>query len=199
MKNAIILIDGENFSNKIEEVLKDEAISVSSVDISGMKLRDLILKIFKSYKDIHIKDVNYYAAKLSVYPPTARKSLQLIDRQRRLKMNLENQGVQFVISGNVRPQEVKDSRGKILKVNFKEKGVDVRIAVDMVSMAYMKKYDVIVLCSSDSDLQPAVAEARRMGTEIIYLGFSVDPNRGFMYTCNRSILIRNPEIVDSVS
>lgn len=199
MKKAIILIDGENFSNKIEEVLKDESISVASVDIPNIKLKDLISKIFKPYKDISVKKINYYAAKLSVYPPTEKKSLQLIDKQRRLKMNLENQGIQFVISGNVRPQEVKDSTGKILKVNFKEKGVDVKVAVDMVSMAYTKKYDTIILCSSDSDLQPAVAEARRMGIEVIYLGFSVDPNKGFMYTCNQSILFRNPEIVESVS
>lgn len=37
-----------------------------------------------------------------------------------------------------------------------EKGVDVKIATDMVAMAYSGGYDVAILVSGDSDLAPAV-------------------------------------------
>lgn len=83
-------------------------------------------------------------------------------------------------------------------VIFKEKGVDVRIAVDLISNACDKKVDTVVLCSSDSDLQPAVKEARNRGLKIIYLGFEINPNKGLMYTTNRSIIIRNSEILEAL-
>lgn len=38
----------------------------------------------------------------------------------------------------------------------KEKGIDVIIAIDMVVMAMMKRYDVAVLVSEDTDLLPAL-------------------------------------------
>ncbi len=44
-----------------------------------------------------------------------------------------------------------------------EKGVDVKIATDMVAMAYAGEYDVAVLVSGDGDLAPAVREVRRGG------------------------------------
>jgi hypothetical protein len=41
-----------------------------------------------------------------------------------------------------------------------EKGVDVKIATDMVSLAYRDLYDAAILVSGDSDLAPAVQEIR---------------------------------------
>jgi uncharacterized LabA/DUF88 family protein len=44
-----------------------------------------------------------------------------------------------------------------------EKGVDVKIATDMVAMAHAGDYDVGILASGDGDLAPAVREVRRLG------------------------------------
>lgn len=44
-----------------------------------------------------------------------------------------------------------------------EKGVDVKIATDMVGMAYADEYDVAILVSGDGDLAPAIREVRRLG------------------------------------
>ncbi|MBU1323155.1 NYN domain-containing protein, partial [Patescibacteria group bacterium] len=52
-----------------------------------------------------------------------------------------------------------------------------------------------ILCSSDSDLQPAVQEVRRRGVEVVYLGFEFQPNKGLMYTTNNTVLFRNSEII----
>lgn len=117
-------------------------------------------------------------------------------KQRILKTNLEKQGIEFILAGNVRPQSVKvDGKSKII---FKEKGVDVRIAVDLVSLSCDKAIDIAILCSSDSDLQPAVAEARKRGIEVIYLGFETNLNKGLTYTTNRTVLFRNNEIAQVV-
>lgn len=80
---------------------------------------------------------------------------------------------------------------------FKEKGVDVRIAVDMVSMSCDNSLETVILASSDSDLQPAIKEAGRRNKTIIYVGFEISPNKGISYTTNRTILIRNSEIINN--
>ena len=137
----------------------------------------------------------FYAAKLKVHSETQKKSQELIDKQRRLKSSLTKQGFEFVLAGNVRAQVIKS--GKAKTIVFKEKGVDVRIAVDLVALACDGVIKTAILCSSDSDLQPAVAELKKRGVEIIYLGFENSPNKGLTYTTNRTILIRNSEVIDS--
>ncbi|MHC1716730.1 MAG: NYN domain-containing protein [Candidatus Dojkabacteria bacterium] len=198
MNKAIVLIDGENFRKKVGEVIKAEGINPSTVNPLDIKLKDLLSVMFKPYRNIKLSQINYYSAKLKVYPGTKKKSHQLIADQRHLKSTLESQGINFVIAGNVRAQEEIDSKGKFKKVTFKEKGVDVRIAVDMVAIACDKKFETIILCSSDSDIQPAVAEAKARGSKIVYLGFSLNPNKGLMFTTDQSVLFRNPEIISAV-
>ncbi len=79
---------------------------------------------------------------------------------------------------------------------FREKGVDVKVAVDMVSLSCDKKVKEIILCSSDSDLQPAIEEVRKRKVNCVYVGFEVNPNKGLFYTTKRTILIRNSEVMD---
>ncbi len=79
---------------------------------------------------------------------------------------------------------------------FREKGVDVKMAVDMVSLSCDKIVKEIILCSSDSDLQPAIKEAKDRGVSCVYLGFEVNPNKGISYTTDRTILIRNSEVLE---
>lgn len=49
---------------------------------------------------------------------------------------------------------------------FVQKGVDVALAVDMLSMAYKDLYDVAVLLSSDSDLVSAVQNVKDLGKHV---------------------------------
>lgn len=47
----------------------------------------------------------------------------------------------------------------------REKGIDVRIALDMVRLAREESYDVAVLFSSDQDLSEAISEIHRIRTD----------------------------------
>ena len=184
-----MFIDGENFIHKIKEVLDKEG---RDTDLAELDLLGLIKNPLKGLK---VGRKIFYSSRLHAYPGTARKSKELILLQRRLKTNLEKQGFEFILAGNVRAQEVVvDGKSKVI---FKEKGVDVKIAVDMVTLACNKGVETAILCSSDSDLQPAVAELRRRGIEVVYLGFEINPNKGLTFTTNRTILFRNSEIIKS--
>lgn len=136
----------------------------------------------------------FYAAKLGVHPLTVQKSKELIEEQRLLKTKVEYGGFDFIYGGRVRGNAEVNSSGRE-KVIFKEKGVDVRIAVDMLRLTYDGELKTAILASSDSDLQPAIREQRRRGIECIYLGFEMEPNKGLTYTTSRTILIRNSEVL----
>jgi uncharacterized LabA/DUF88 family protein len=79
---------------------------------------------------IKVDEVVFYFAQLKENPQTRDKSKALIEEQRLLKTHLEKQGSRVVLAGRVRGQLEDGNGGKKILV-FKEKGVDVRIAVDM--------------------------------------------------------------------
>jgi uncharacterized LabA/DUF88 family protein len=189
-KRTILYIDGENFKHYIKKVARKhgKAIVIEKFDFSGV-LASALGSVTPTTK-------RYYCAKLRQHKDSLEKSQVLIESQRALKAKLENQNFTFIISGNVRGQKVRVD-GKTQTI-FKEKGVDVRIAVDMVAESCEAKVDVIVLCSSDSDLQPAIKGVKNKKVEIIYLGLESQPNKGLIYTCDRTILIRDDEIIKAI-
>ncbi len=65
-------------------------------------------------------------------------------------------------------------KGRLLKIEDKyvEKGVDVRIGVDVAVDALENSYDKAFLISSDGDLAPAVEHAiQKGGKEVVYIAF----------------------------
>jgi uncharacterized LabA/DUF88 family protein len=183
---TVLFVDGENFLHKIKEVLKEKK---TTANLSRFDFNSLLKKTLGEYK---LTEKIFYAAKLHAHPDTKDKSKELVLFQRYLKTNLEKQGFIFQIAGNVRSQKVGN------KLVFREKGVDVKIAVDMVSRACEKDIDIAILCSSDSDLQPAVEELRKRKVRVIYVGFEINPNKGLTYTTSKTILFRNSEIIESL-
>ena len=71
---------------------------------------------------------------------------------------------------------------KILKCNIteiryqrsREKGIDVKMAVDLIAGAIDNKYDTAIVISSDTDLVPAIDWIRkRQKKKVEYIGFSL--------------------------
>lgn len=191
MSNTILYIDGENIKHYLKTVLKHAGIPDKKLNLEKFDYSALFDQVLKG---ISISTKRYYSAKIRFHPDNSVKSKELILKQRIQKSSLEKQGIKVIIGGNVRPQDVTLSGKK--KTVFHEKGVDVKIAVDLVANACDKTISTAILCSSDSDLQPAVQEAKQRGIEIIYLGFEMGPNKGLSYTTDRTILIRNSEVLD---
>lgn len=64
-------------------------------------------------------------------------------------------------------------------LNIEQKGVDMKIGLDIVSLSYKKKQvDQIVLISGDSDFVSAAKLARREGIDLIFdpMGTTIKPN-----------------------
>ena len=84
-------------------------------------------------------------------------------RHRRLRRANETRGVQ-VIDGYFRPVTRQTKlwipRGFVKFEAFEEKRTDVAIAVSLVSLAHQKAYGKAILMTGDSDLIPAIQEAK---------------------------------------
>lgn len=61
----------------------------------------------------------------------------------------------------------KDVRPNEVRLALRQKGVDMRIGLDIASIALKKQSETIILVSGDSDFVPAAKLARREGMEII--------------------------------
>lgn len=83
--------------------------------------------------------------------------------------NLKYQSTKKLLNGGIKLEDLKESD---FSINLEQKGVDMRIGVDIASLAFKKQVNQIILISGDSDFVPAAKLARREGIDFI-----LDPMR----------------------
>lgn len=184
-KKTVLYIDGQNFTTRIRSILRRRG--VTEIDLAKFDFWGLLGKIFKNEQ---VDLVQIYFAKLHAHKDTAEKSEELLKRELELKALLEKQGIKYITAGSVRPRKRGD------EIEFVEKGVDIRIAVDMVTDVIDGVVGTVLLASSDSDMQPAIYEIKHRGAEVCYVGFASRMNRGLMLTTDRYVLIDNDDIAE---
>ena len=69
-----------------------------------------------------------------------------------------------LVNGSI---DIHDLQEKDFELNIEQKGVDMRIGVDISSLAFKKQVNQIILISGDSDFVPAAKQARREGIDFI--------------------------------
>jgi uncharacterized LabA/DUF88 family protein len=120
----------------------------------------------------------------------------MIDSQRRLKNSLAKQAILFIESGRLKLRD-----GDTCKVcgaqdsHFQEKGVDVRMAIDLVLDSQKSDVKSIILLSSDTDLLPAVDIVRESEKKLIYVGFSDRLTNALVSGANETQIIRDSEVI----
>ena len=72
---------------------------------------------------------------------------------------------------------------------YVEKGVDVTIAVDMLSLAYRNTYDTAILVSGDADFVPVVEEIKSLGKHVESAYFEHGGARRLTEASDRFILL----------
>lgn len=78
--------------------------------------------------------------------------------------NLKPEAVKSLCAGKI---SVDDLSENDFSISFTQKGVDMRIGLDIASLAYKRQVDQIILISGDSDFVPAAKLARREGIDFI--------------------------------
>ncbi len=116
--------------------------------------------IFKGFKKYKVK-ADYEKLK------------KIIANERRLEGIFLYEGIVYPLSRkkkkwykNLRERsgyQIQTSFDKTISHNVFEKKVDVRIAIDMISLAYENKYDIAALVSGDGDFLPVIKKLKELG------------------------------------
>lgn len=77
---------------------------------------------------------------------------------------LSAQTIKRLCNGSIK---IEDLTQADFKIDIIQKGVDMKIGLDIASLAYKKQVDQIILISGDSDFVPAAKLARREGIDFI--------------------------------
>lgn len=77
---------------------------------------------------------------------------------------LKSEAIKDLLAGRIAVKDLTDSH---FRYDVQQKGVDMRIGLDIASLAYKRIVDQIVLVAGDSDFVPAAKLARREGLDFI--------------------------------
>ncbi len=93
-------------------------------------------------------------------------------------------------------QRIKVHRGYLMKNDntFHEKGVDVKIATDLLVGAYENLYDEALIISSDTDLIPAMEKVKQLSKAVEYIGFGHQPALAMQTSATISRLLIKDEL-----
>lgn len=167
MKIAVF-IDGSNFYSKLKELKIKHT--------SQFNYKGFILTLTKGEKPVYL---GYYVGQVRKEKNNPKSEL-LYANQQKLFAHLQT---------NI--PDIKIVRGHIQNYNdiYKEKGVDVRLALDLYSLAITNKYNKAILISSDSDLIPAIRMVQTKNKKIEYIGFSHNTSLALIKECKSKRLL----------
>ena len=198
MKTQIVFIDGENFRQNL--ITNLEAISNYSLrnkffrfDIRGL-LEDVI-----GSSNLEIK---YYANSIKTpknFTPAKETLTQLEEIKhitREWTAMLRSQNIENIKAGNLKVKEGK-ACPKCHKTSeiLQEKGVDVRVALELFETFYENKTAELFIVSSDSDLCPVYHKIKDKGGKITYIYFPKGMSIGAKMATTSSILITPKELL----
>ncbi|MDP2693201.1 MAG: NYN domain-containing protein [bacterium] len=158
------------------------------------KLKDLNLRNLTNFNYRKLADwlagnrevisYRYYIGKIHTADDNL-KGQELRKNQQRLFAHLQSQGQGFIIKEG----RLMENGGR-----YHEKGVDVKLAVDLVVGAFDDLYDDAIIISSDTDLIPAIKKVKHLKKKVEYIGFSHKPSLGIQKNVSRSRLLTLEEL-----
>lgn len=176
-KRSFVFIDGSNFYFKLKELTSRLDNRFSLLNFNFRKFCDWLVQPNK------LIEIHYYLGAVR-RQLNNKKSEKLYANQQRLIAKLQQQKI-FVVLGQLIQHPDK---------SYHEKGVDVRLAVEMIRFARLNKYDQAYLVSSDTDLVPAIEEVQSFSKTVQYVGIPKGQSFGLSIMADDVRLIRPEEI-----
>jgi uncharacterized LabA/DUF88 family protein len=187
----IVLIDGENLVYGVRHLLGNNGDKAQRSVLEKFNFRGLIEEMLS---DNLPSEILWFGAKLHLHEQTEelkRKSSQAIKSQSVFVNLLQSQKINFIKVGYLRARET-DPCEKCKHQTWKlaEKGVDVGLAVRMVSEA--NKNTELVVISSDTDLLPAFHASSKSGAKIMHIGYETRAVYALIKASNKNRTITLP-------
>lgn len=183
-QDVIIFIDGENFFRSIKDNFfnyglneKDPRYVKSSHIKDGFDLVAFCKYLTRADTD-NLKGIYFYDARLGFGFPN-----HVIAKQNQYLKDLEKKGVTVRV-------------GKV--EHKKQKGTDVYLATDLLTLAWKKAYKLAILVSNDKDFRPAIEHIQKNNSiaklAVQYTHLHHGYCRVLDQICSRGLLLRNGEI-----
>lgn len=153
-----MLIDGENLTYGLRQLLGTGDVTADRSVLEGFHFRGLIEEMFA---DQLPSEILWFGARLRVYDQSEEiklKSKTAVRQQSYFVNDIQKQRITFIKIGYLRAREVALKDGST-EWKLVEKGVDVGLAVRIVSEANSETELIIV--SADTDLLPAFKAAKK--------------------------------------
>ncbi len=194
----IVLIDGENLTYGLRTLLADSQPEAENHGekaprsvLNGFAFRALIEDLLE---DKIPSQIIWFGARLRKYDQNEQilaKSSAAIALQSGFMNMLQRQQIQFVKVGYLRAREAEACKEcGYVEWNLIEKGVDVGLAVRMLSEA--DSNTEIVVFSADTDLLPAFKMARKMGARVMHVGYEYKPIAALSMNADSTRIITRP-------
>lgn len=182
MRRAFVFIDGNNFYFRLKDLASGikEKHSLLDFDYQGFA------KNLVSAENLAL-DVRYYIGAIKRQKRNEKSEKMYADQQK-LIAKLQQKKIAVILGHLIQHPDK----------SFHEKGVDVRIAVEMIRFAREDKYDTAFLLSSDTDLVPAVEEVQSLGKKVVYVGTAKSQSFGLTKQANDTILLRPENIMSYI-
>lgn len=130
-----------------------------------------------------LKSVRYYIGAIK-RANRNKKSERLYADQQKLLAHLQRQDIKAVLGHLIQHPDK----------TVHEKGVDVRLAVEMIRFARENQYDVAYLISSDTDLVAAVEEVQSLGKAVQYVSIPKEQSFSLTKTADDVRLLRPEDV-----
>lgn len=176
-KRSFVFIDGSNFYFKLRDLTSKFDGKYSLIDFNFRKFAEWLVKPNK------LLEIRYYLGAIKRERSNP-KSEQLYANQQKLIGRLQQQNIAIILGQVIRHPNK----------SYHEKGVDVRLAVEMIRFARQDKYDIAYLVSSDTDLVAAVEEVQSIGKAVQYVGIPKGQSFGLSKVADDVRLLRPEEI-----
>lgn len=131
-----------------------------------------------THRSVDFKQTPEYIFRTSLIEALKRKrkvALRLGELKDNKIWSIRSHRVKELLAGTIQISDLKEDD---VFVELRQKGIDMKIGVDIASMALKKFVDRIVLISGDSDFVPAAKLARREGIDFILdpMGANIEPS-----------------------
>lgn len=189
MSKTAILVDGGFYRRKFEKGGKH-----TPREAADALIRYCYRHLKERYADHDLYRIFYYDCKpcgKKIYHPLHNRTIDFaksdhfkwmesflneLTKKRKVALRLgilDEGSAVFVMSTNATKdivtgkRTVKDLTDDDFSTSIKQKGVDMKIGMDIASLAYKKQVDQIVLIAGDADFVPAAKLARREGIDFV--------------------------------
>jgi uncharacterized LabA/DUF88 family protein len=171
-ERIVILVDGSNLYHYLREL-----------KLTG--LAEFDYKAFAQFlaRGRTVVSATYYVGKVRSHGDV--KGEELRRWQQRLVAHLQTSGWKVEYGHMMEHHGV-----------FQEKGVDVHIAVDLLTGAFDNHFDTALLVSSDTDLIPAIHAVRSKKKRVEYIGFAHRPSFGLIKNVDLTTTLRREDLAD---